>query len=327
MSERRYGISDMTRGASGAVDADGAAEAREPRGRRGANEADGAPAGLDAPEGGGDLAAGNLESALEALLFVSDAPVNVITLAEMAGADPAAVQAALQRLAARRQREGAGVLLREVAGGWRLYTNPAHHELLERYVLSWDTRRLTQAALETLAIVAYAQPITRLGIAAIRGVNSDSSVSSLIDKGLVREAGQADSPGYPMTYATTRAFLEKFGLRNVGELPPLEQFAPDGETLRLLRAGLSAHGQVELRDNAADADGAGSPTPDDGAAGLYADGAPGVSGIPEAGEAGTPVETAGQAAARAMREAVAQAIARSAGLVEKIDFDELEFEE
>ena len=79
--------------------------------------------------------------------------------------------------------ENRGIQLREVAGGWRLYTHPAYHELIERYVLSWDTRKLSQAAMETLAIVAYLQPVTRSGVASVRGVNSDSSINSLVEKG------------------------------------------------------------------------------------------------------------------------------------------------
>ncbi|MBE6470632.1 MAG: SMC-Scp complex subunit ScpB [Coriobacteriaceae bacterium] len=238
----------------------------------------------------GNLEDAQLDGAVEALLFVSDEPVNVLTLAEMLEADPASVEEALTRIAARKEAERAGVLLQEVAGGWRLYTNPAYHELLEKYVLSWDTRRLSQAALETLAIIAYGQPITRLGIASIRGVNSDSSVNSLIDKGLVRESGQADAPGYPMTYSTTRTFLEKFGLRDCGDLPDLEDFAPDDETATLLRQGLSAHAHFGLRED---------------------DDAP------------NPADTL----ADAMRDALADAIAQSVGVVEKIDFEQLEFEE
>ena len=129
--------------------------------------------------------------------------------------------------------------LREVAGGWRLYTHPRYHALIEKYVISWDTRRLSQAALETLAVIAYCQPITRAGIASVRGVNSDSPVNSLVEKGLVREAGKdSSSPGQPMLYATTRSFLEKFGLASVRDLPDIDQFAPDEESRELIRERL-----------------------------------------------------------------------------------------
>ena len=127
-----------------------------------------------------------------------------------------------------------------MAGGWRLFTHPAFHELIEKYVLSWDTRKLSAAAMETLAIVAYTQPVTRAGVASVRGVNSDSPINSLVEKGLVREVGAADTPGNPTLYGTTRGFLEKFGLRSPADLPDLADFAPDEETRRLITERLSA---------------------------------------------------------------------------------------
>ena len=158
-----------------------------------------------------------LAGAIEAMLFVTDEPVGVITLADMLEVDPAQVEAALVELRDKLAAEERGVQLREVAGGWRLFTHPVYHELIEKYVISWDTRRLSQAALETLAVVAYSQPVTRGQVAAVRGVNSDSSINSLVEKGLLREAGTADAPGNPVLYATTRAFLEKFGLRSTAD--------------------------------------------------------------------------------------------------------------
>ncbi len=181
-----------------------------------------------------------LTAALEALLFVSDEPVGTITLADMLEVDPAEIERALDDLRTQLIEENRGVQLREVAGGWRLYTHPAYHDLLEKYVLSWDTRKMTQASLETLAIVAYLQPITRAGVSSVRGVNSDSSINSLVEKGLLREAGTADTPGNPVLYATTQTFLEKFGLRSTADLPDIEQFAPDDETREIIRERLSA---------------------------------------------------------------------------------------
>ena len=181
-----------------------------------------------------------LKGALEAMMFVSDEPIGIITFADMLEVEPAQVEAALVELQDDLERENRGIQLREVAGGWRLYTHPAYHELIEKYVISWDTRKLSQAAMETLAIVAYQQPITRAGVASVRGVNSDSSINSLVEKGLLREAGTADSPGNPVLYATTRSFLERFGLRTLDDLPDLEQFAPDEETRELIRERLSA---------------------------------------------------------------------------------------
>ena len=179
-----------------------------------------------------------IEGALEALLFVSDEPINALTLSEMLEVEPGVVTDALSRMRERREAENSGIQLREVAGGWRLYTHPAYHDLIEKYVLSWDTRKLSQAALETLSVIAYNQPITRNGVVSVRGVNSDSSINSLIEKGLVREAGHENSPGQPILYATTRSFLEKFGLTSVADLPPLEDYAPDEESRKLIQERL-----------------------------------------------------------------------------------------
>ena len=181
-----------------------------------------------------------LAGAIEAMLFVTDEPVGVITLADMLEVDPAQVEAALVELRDKLAAEERGVQLREVAGGWRLFTHPVYHELIEKYVLSWDTRKLSAAAMETLAIVAYTQPVTRAGVASVRGVNSDSSINSLVEKGLVREVGTEDAPGNPVLYGTTRGFLEKFGLRSPADLPDLADFAPDEETRRLITERLSA---------------------------------------------------------------------------------------
>ena len=179
-----------------------------------------------------------LTGAVEALLFVSDEPVSVVSLAEMLDVRASDVDKALHELAQSYIQRGSGMELREVAGGWRLFSAPAFHELIEAYVMSWDTRRLTQASLETLAIVAYNQPITRAGISSIRGVNSDSSLNGLIEKGLVREAGTADAPGNPMLYVTSRVFLERFGLTSVDDLPDVTAFAPDEATKALIRERL-----------------------------------------------------------------------------------------
>ena len=181
-----------------------------------------------------------LVGALEAMLFVTDEPVGTIALAEMLECEPGQVEAALVALREKLERDGSGIQLREVAGGWRLFTHPAFHELIEKYVLSWDTRKLSAAAMETLAIVAYTQPVTRAGVASVRGVNSDSPINSLVEKGLVREVGAADTPGNPTLYGTTRGFLEKFGLRSPADLPDLADFAPDEETRRLITERLSA---------------------------------------------------------------------------------------
>ncbi|MCL1847973.1 MAG: SMC-Scp complex subunit ScpB [Coriobacteriia bacterium] len=188
----------------------------------------------------------SLEGAVEALLFVSDEPVSAATLAKITDRAPSEVDTALSLLATRFEEEGRGIQLREVAGGWRLYSHPAYHDIIERYVISWDTRSLSQAALEALAVIAYHQPTTRVAINGIRGVNSDAVISSLAEKGLVREVGRDAGPGNAILYGTTRTFLEKFGLKSLKDLPPLEDFAPDETSREYIRARLSA-GETALR--------------------------------------------------------------------------------
>lgn len=176
-----------------------------------------------------------IRGAIEALLFVSDEPVSAARLARVTEASPGEVESILANLAEEYREQERGFQLREVAGGWRMYTHPAHHEVIENYVLSWDTRRLSQAALEALAVIAYHQPVTRAGVNAVRGVNSEGVVASLIEKGLVREVGRDKNQGNAIIYGTTRAFLEKFGLKDISELPPLAEFAPDMDTERAIR--------------------------------------------------------------------------------------------
>lgn len=181
-----------------------------------------------------------IAGAIEALLFVSDEPVSASRLARIVGVDQSDVESLLRALASEYAEEERGFQLREVAGGWRLATHPAYHQQVEEYVLSWDTRRLSQAALEALAVIAYHQPVSRQGVNAIRGVNSEAVISSLIEKGLVRDSGRDKNAGNAIMYGTTRTFLERFGLKDLSELPPLEEFAPDPQTEQAIRERLNA---------------------------------------------------------------------------------------
>lgn len=190
----------------------------------------------------------NVKMAMEALLFVSDEPVSAMTLGDVLGISPSDADTALAELATDLREQGRGVQLREVAGGWRLYSHPAYHELIEKYILSWDTHKLSQAALEALAVIAYHQPIARSGVNAIRGVNSEAVISSLTEKGLVRPVGRDKKAGGAILYATTRTFLEKFGLKSLKDLPPLEEFAPDEESKRLIRERLGAGPMSSILD-------------------------------------------------------------------------------
>ena len=276
-----------------------------------------------------------LKGALEAMLFVTDEPVSVIDLSTMLEVDSAKVESSLVSLRDEFERENRGIQLREVAGGWRLFTHPAFHDLIERYVISWDTRKLSQAALETLAIVAYCQPITRAGVASVRGVSSDSSINSLVEKGLLREAGTADAPGNPMQYATTRVFLERFGLRSVDDLPDVAQFAPDEETRALIRERLSAMSSASssfaCSDDAGEAWATGNVSAGEGA-GLR-DGAVGGGSTAEQMQRLADMqlslldEEEVVPPQMSSRDLLNAALSSSFGLVDKIDLSKLEFED
>ena len=185
------------------------------------------------------LDSSSLKGALEAMLLVSSDPVSAPALASILSITPGECASLLAELQVEYQEKNRGIQLREVAGGWRLFTHPAFHEQVEALVLSWDTQRLSQAALETLAVIAYHQPVTREMVKGIRGVNSDGVISSLVDKGLVRELGRDPQHGQAIIYGTTSAFLEKFGLRSTKNLPDLEQFAPDEQSRQFIRERLS----------------------------------------------------------------------------------------
>ena len=149
----------------------------------------------------------DLKSALEAMLFVTSDPIDTQALSTFLEEDADRITVALKELQEVYQQQDRGIQLNERAGGWQLVTHPRYHELLERYVVSWDKRKLSQAALETLAIVAYCQPVTRNDVSAIRGVSSDSSLNSLLEKGYLREAGVTEAPSNATLYGTTKMFF------------------------------------------------------------------------------------------------------------------------
>jgi segregation and condensation protein B len=162
-----------------------------------------------------------LLQALEALLFVSDEPVASAVLAQALEVDRRRADALCDELGRRLEERGSGMALRIVAGGWRLATVPEVAPAVERFVLSSRHARLTKAALETLSIIAYKQPVTRHQVSSIRGVNSDGVLRALVDRGLVAEVGREEGPGRPMLYGTTPEFLERMGLPSLAALPPL----------------------------------------------------------------------------------------------------------
>lgn len=196
--------------------------------------------GAPAPEPGEEAP---LREQLEAVLMVVDEPVTVTQLAEATGGDHAAVAAALHGLAGDYDGQAGtprrGFELRELAGGWRIYSRPAHADVVERFVVEGQTARLTQAALETLAVVAYLQPVTRSRVAGIRGVNSDSVMRTLVSRGLVSESGTDPHTG-AVLYETTGHLLETLGIGSLQELPKLSAHLP----------GLSELGDLASTDEA-----------------------------------------------------------------------------
>lgn len=171
-----------------------------------------------------------LAPALEAILMVVDEPVATVTLAQVLQRPEAEVAAACVQLAGEYAEQGRGFVLREVAGGWRYYSSPAYATAVERFVLDGQHARLTQAALETLAVVAYRQPVSRARISAVRGVNVDAVMRTLLARGLVEECGTDGETGAHL-YRTTSYFLERLGLASVDELPEIAPYLPDLETL------------------------------------------------------------------------------------------------
>jgi segregation and condensation protein B len=173
-----------------------------------------------------ELREASLRASLEAILLVVDEPVAEVTLAQILERPRAEVGETLRGLAQEYRDQGRGFDLREVAGGWRYYTSELCAPVVERFVTDGQQTRLTQAALETLAVVAYRQPVSRSRVAAIRGVNSDGVMRTLTLRGLIEEAGQ-DTESQATLYRTTGHFLERLGLNSIEDLPELAPYLPD----------------------------------------------------------------------------------------------------
>lgn len=167
-----------------------------------------------------------LRTLLEAILLVVDEPVATTTLAQVLERPMPEVTDALERLAGEYDADLRGFRLRAVAGGWRLYTRPEAAPWVEKFARDGQVGRLSQAALETLAVVAYQQPVSRSRIAAVRGVNVDAVVRTLLNRGLIAEAGEEPGTG-AMLYVTTPAFMERLGLASLDDLPRIAEAVPD----------------------------------------------------------------------------------------------------
>jgi segregation and condensation protein B len=173
-------------------------------------------------------------AALEAILFVTEAPVPTGELAEVLETTPEEVERLTGRLAECLEERGSGLTVRATAGGWRLYSRPEAYPYLERFSTSATARQLSSAALEVLAVVAYRQPVSRGQLAEIRGVDSDSSLRTLLRLGLIEEAGRLSLPGNPAVYRTSSLFLERLGIQSLDELPPLADHVPPAEVVGAL---------------------------------------------------------------------------------------------
>lgn len=180
-----------------------------------------------------------LTAVLEALLLVVDTPVPVATLATVTQQTTDRVAAALQRMATELADRGSGIDLREAGGGWRMYTRARFAPYVEKLLLDGARSKLTRAALETLAVVAYRQPVTRARVSAVRGVNVDAVMRTLLARGLITEAGTDPDTG-AVTFATTELFLERLGLSSLADLPDIAPLLPDIDVIDDISESLDA---------------------------------------------------------------------------------------
>jgi segregation and condensation protein B len=185
-----------------------------------------------------EVSAADISGAVEALLLMAVEPTSVTDLAQAVDAPESVVAEALAELVAFYDETGRGFELRQVGAGWRYYTREEHAELISRHVLEGQQSKLSQAALETLAVVAYSQPISRSRVSAVRGVNVDGVIRTLITRGLIEEAGHDHESG-AVLFGTTSYFLERMGLRSLDDLPPLAPHLPEVEELEAELSQLS----------------------------------------------------------------------------------------
>jgi segregation and condensation protein B len=179
-----------------------------------------------------------LERSIEAILMVVEEPLSEVVLAQIIERPTEEVLEALQRLANEYEEQKRGFELKQISGGWRFYSHPELAPLVEKFVLDGQQAKLTQAALETLAVIAYRQPISRARVSAIRGVNVEAVMKTLVNRGLVEECGIEHETG-AILYRTTTYFLERIGLNRVEDLPALAPFLPDVDGLDEVIASLS----------------------------------------------------------------------------------------
>jgi len=175
-------------------------------------------------EGAREIGDAELRSVTEALIFVADEPITAKIIAEVVKADREAVEKVIAALVAEYDEGNGGLQLREIAGGWQIATRPEFHEHVRAYLKSKPSAKLSLASLETLAVIAYKQPVTVPEILEIRGVQSPSAIKTLLDKRLIVAKGRKETVGRPMMYGTSKEFLIQFGLKDLSELPSIEDF-------------------------------------------------------------------------------------------------------
>jgi segregation and condensation protein B len=180
----------------------------------------------------------NDRAMIEAVLFVAESPVTSSELAELLERRTAEVDEELETFQAELRDTGRGVVLRQVAGGWRLYAHPEARPYLERFAATERATRLSGAALEALAVVAYRQPVSRGQVSELRGVDSEHAMRTLERRGLITEVGKAPGPGSAVLYGTTEEFLEQLGVNAVGDLPPLADHVPPASIVDTLESDL-----------------------------------------------------------------------------------------
>lgn len=189
------------------------------------------------------------EAIIEAILFVAEEPLGANEIAELLEIPAKRVESMLREMAETLDRNERGVVLREVASGWRMYSHPDAREYLERFAATERAARLSGAALETLAVVAYKQPVSRGQVSELRGVDSERALRTLERRGLVQEVGVAPGPGQAILYGTTDLFLEQIGVNSVADLPPLADHVPPADVVDALEAPFRPEGSSSESTN------------------------------------------------------------------------------
>lgn len=179
---------------------------------------------LDEIEGQREIGDAELKAIAEAIIFVAEEPVSAKTIADLVKIDREAVDKVLSELVTEYDARNSGLQLREIAAGWQIATRPEHHEQIRAYLKSRPSAKLSLASLETLAVIAYKQPVTVPEILEIRGVQSPSAIKTLLEKRLIIAKGRKETVGRPMMYGTSKEFLIQFGLKDLTELPSIEDF-------------------------------------------------------------------------------------------------------